>query len=391
MKDSRSKIILRIFGIVVLVLILSEIFRPQPLNWKYSFTSNDKIPYGTYVLFHELPDLIGSSVEKTTSDPFLFLSKNRESTATYIFINDELYFDDRQSGALLDFVSEGGTAFISAKTVSGIIADSIGFKTDFVKNILNSKLELGFYDAQLNSGKETDFENHFLSHFVEIDSLNTQMLGYYAQKSEERHPNFIASNYGKGKVFIHLEPIAFTNYFLLDQDQQYAASALSYLDENPIFWDEYLKTGRVIINSPMRYVLNHDSLRWSYYTLLGALLIFILFRAKREQQIIPVITPRNNASVAFTKVIGSLYFQHGDYSNIIAKQITFFLERVRAKFLLDTQDLSPEFAEKLAVKSGNNIETTKALIELMITLRNMPVHSEEHLLELNKKLENFKL
>ncbi|MDU0371136.1 DUF4350 domain-containing protein [Hymenobacter endophyticus] len=38
-----------------------EYYRPKPLDWRPTLQNNDKIPYGTYVLFQELPDLLGTS------------------------------------------------------------------------------------------------------------------------------------------------------------------------------------------------------------------------------------------------------------------------------------------------------------------------------------------
>ncbi|HEX8428578.1 DUF4350 domain-containing protein [Hymenobacter sp.] len=44
-----------LFGAYVAV----EYYRPKPLDWTPTFQNNDKIPYGTYVLYDVLPDLMG--------------------------------------------------------------------------------------------------------------------------------------------------------------------------------------------------------------------------------------------------------------------------------------------------------------------------------------------
>jgi hypothetical protein len=117
----------------------------------------------------------------------------------------------------------------------------------------------------------------------------------------------------------------------------------------------------------------------------------VLFKGKREQRIIPIIEPLKNSSVEFTRTVGSLYFQHSDFSNIIAKKITYFLEEIRSRYYLDTQDLSEDFIQKLAVKSSNNEDETRKLITFIKHLKGKSVHSEQDLIALNKKIDNFRL
>ena len=141
----------------------------------------------------------------------------------------------------------------------------------------------------------------------------------------------------------------------------------------------------------MRYIFNQKPLRWAYYVLIVGLILFVIFRAKREQRIIEVVKPLENTSIEFTRTIGQMYFQHKDFGNIIAKKINYFLEIVRSKFYLDTNELSETFTEKLALKSGNNLERTKKLIRTINHQKSKAFHSEADLLELNKLLEDFRL
>ncbi|WP_210518736.1 DUF4350 domain-containing protein [Hymenobacter terricola] len=54
--------LLALFGAYVAL----EYYRPKPLDWRPTFVNKDKIPYGTYVLYDQLPHLLGTdSVEMT--------------------------------------------------------------------------------------------------------------------------------------------------------------------------------------------------------------------------------------------------------------------------------------------------------------------------------------
>ena len=117
--------------------------------------------------------------------------------------------------------------------------------------------------------------------------------------------------------------------------------------------------------------------------------LFVIFKGKRTQRIIPVIDKLENSTVEFTQTIGELYYQYGDYSNIISKKIQYFLEFIRTKYFLDTNNLNNTFIEKLALKSTNTKEESKAMVDYLIYLKSKTYHTEDELIELNKKIETF--
>ena len=57
-------------------------------------------------------------------------------------------------------------------------------------------------------GKRFDF------YFYKIDTATTTVLGY----DKSNNPNFIHLKAGKGNLYVHLAPMAFSNYFLLHEN-----------------------------------------------------------------------------------------------------------------------------------------------------------------------------
>jgi len=389
MGRNKSKILLWIFGFFILLLIIAELFRPTSINWRSSYTSSDKIPYGCYVIYQELPNLLEKPVIKSTADPYEFLVENElPKNSVFIFINDYLGFDLQQSNALLNFVEEGNTVFLATKDFFGPLADSLKIKTSYIIEYQKSTIETNFVENALKAPENISLEIPDPAYFSKMDSTTTKILSY--TQSEERDiANFVSIDYGAGKFYVHTLPEVFSNYNLLSDSQEFAAASLSYLDGDVYYWDEYLKTGKVIVTTPMRFVLSETGLKSGYFLLMIGLLLFVVFRGKREQKIIPVIPPVENLTISFTKSVGSLYYQHRNYSNIIAKKISYFFSSVRSKFLIETQEMSEEFIRKLALKSGNDYHKTKDLIEFIEKLKEKPNHSENDLIELNKKIENF--
>ncbi|MFT5926704.1 MAG: hypothetical protein ACI9WL_001454 [Rubritalea sp.] len=425
--DKKSKRYLYIiFGVVALMLFL-EVITPQPLSWQESYTSSDKIPYGAYVLYDQLEELFEQEVESIKVDPVSFLKNHQEETnANYIFINNYLGFDTTEMDYITEFAERGNKVFVSTQSITGAAADSLKlesnryytyYEEDTVRVRLNNPL---FENRSYIYQKGSSYR-----HFVRYDTARTTVLGEVLpfepvkgylknifgeefgsdkdstkmilknaiEKSKSRQvpqANFIELKVGEGAIYYHLNPIAFTNYYLLQEGkEQYVSEVFSYLNDGPVYFDDYSKSGRRVVSSPMRFILTNAALKWSWYITLGAILLYFIFKAKREQRAIPLVKPLENSTVEFTKTIGNLYFQSDDVSGIIHKKISFFQQKLRSKYFVNTENMDEVFIKRLAVKSGVSQDQTKELIEYINYLRKKPVHSDYELKQLNKRIEAF--
>ncbi len=392
--DKRSKIALYAIAAIIVLLMIAEITKPKALNWSDSYSATDKIPLGCYVLFNELKT--SSDFEIETSNKTIYeklkevdtLSKNN-----LMLINNYIAIEEEGALSLLKFVEKGNTVFISSTYFYGKLADTLNVYFDqdydgFLKNPSHNT----FTSPSLKSNEvffEDVIEN---SYITSIDTLNATVLGYVLNEDKsKKEVNYIKVPFGdeQGAFYIHSNPFAFTNYHMLDNKEDYAAAVLSYLPDNSILWDNYYKSGRRVITSPLRFILSSTALKWAFYLILLSLGLFVIFKGKRTQRIIPVVEPLKNTTVEFTQTIGDLYYQHGDFTNIVNKKITYFLEHIRSSYYLDTNEFSQRFIEKLAIKSSNNTTDTKALIDFITFLKSKSQHTENELIELNKKIEEF--
>lgn len=425
--DKKSKIYLYIiFGFVGILLIL-ELITPQPLSWEKSYTSGDKIPFGAYIVYDQLDDLFDEEVESIKVDPVSFLKEHEDvENSNYIFINNYLGFDRTELKYLMKFAERGNKVFVSAESVTGALGDSL--KVD--SNRFYSYYEQDTVRVRLNNPV---FENRSYiyqkgssyRHFTSYDTTRTTVLGEVLpfepvkgylknilgddfgdqadstktiiekaiEKSKSRQvpqANFIELKVGDGAIYYHLNPIAFTNYYMLEEGKkQYVAEMFSYLNDGPVYFDDYGKSGRRVVTSPLRFILTNGALKWSWYITLGAILIYFLFKAKREQRAIPVVAPLANSTVEFTKTIGNLYYQSGDISGIINKKTNFFLQKLRSKYFVNTEQLDDVFIKRLSIKAGISQDQTKDIIDYINHLRSKPVHSEHELKQLNKRIDAF--
>jgi hypothetical protein len=395
--DKRSKIALYIIGAVIVFMMIAEVTKPKALNWRDSYSAADKIPLGCYILFNELETFSEGEVLVSEQSVYEYLKKVDTTTSkSLVFINNYISLGAEESKALMDFAVQGNTVFISGNYFYGNVLDSLNISVERqYTNLYKKESESKFTSPSLQKNNRVFKDVIENSHFVSVDTLKTTILGTLTIKDEddyeETNANFIKVAVGDndGQFILHTNPFAFTNYHLMDDKEDYAATVLSYLPKQQIIWDNNYKSGRKVITSPLRYILQNSALKWAFYISMFGLILFVIFRGKRVQRIIPVINKLENSTVDFTRTIGELYYQHGDFTNIINKKIEYFLEFTRTNYYLDTNQLNPNFIDKLAAKSSNTKESTKTLIDYLVFLKSKKQHTEQELIELNKKIEHF--
>lgn len=387
MKKNKGLIIVLVISITAIVLL--EYYKPQKNNWTQTFSSNDKNPFGSYVVYDLIQDLFPSQSFTTSRQTIYENQKNYPGSASfnYLFINHEFAPSTYDVESLLRLVNQGATCFIAAYTFSGKFADTLHLET-YVHHDFNIDTITRYHYLKLLSSPSAYYRSRIgyqKSYFTSFDSTQTTVLGF----DSLNYANFIAMNYGKGKFYIHTMPIVFTNYNILYENQSYISKVFSYLPIQSTQWDEYYKLGRSGPRTPLRFILANESLRWSYYTLLILIFIFIIFHGKRRQRVIPVVKPLENTTLEFTETVGRLYFQHGNHHDLAEKKIAYFLDYIRRHLFLSTAVIDHEFYERLAHKSGyaaKDIETLFQYIESCLKNKHL---SDQSLRILHEKIELF--
>ena len=422
MKD--KKLIKYIIIILVLFvgLILIETNKKKTVDWTPSFINTDKNPYGTYIAFDLLKNVfpnrdiyvsrlpisneLGYIVEEDERSSYMHdketIDLDITSSESYLFINNNFgirvppIFEDDKSQSfgidkldiknLLSFVEKGNNTFISAERMSHLLLDTLGLKietgwdypdTVFVFNELKT-MEYAFNSM-----------NGIMNYFEKKDSANTN-IKVLAESKKSHKPVFIKVKHGKGYFYLNTLPVAFSNIELLKVEKyEFAFTCLSYLPKtNDIIWDEYQKQGRIGEYSMFRVIWNHPAMLWAYYIILVTALLFMLFRSKRTQRIIPVITPPGNTSLEFLDTISNLYYCKEAYESIVEKRHNYFLDLIRSRYYLRTEIIDSEFIKALNLKSGVKAELLEAIFDLHQKINTLPV-SSGMLLEYNSKLEEF--
>ena len=391
-----AKLFFGFFMLLVVFLTYLEATEPEPVNWTPSYMSDDKIPLGSLVFYESWGNTNNWKMEEISIPAFEKLADSL-GNGTYFFLNNSVAFDQDELDRLLDWVNKGNELFISARGISPALLDTLHVETKvFIpKNDLSSKPELNFKNSDLKSEAGFKFKNEFPPlFFQQKDSAAIQVLGQINIQGDDKNkqPNFISSNFGKGKIYLHTTPEAFGNYFLLtQQNYEYGEKILAYINnEKPVFLDNYYKAGKSFYTSPLYILLSDNRLKWAYYFLLAGSILFIIFEGKRKQRAIPVVNPLKNQSYEYAKTVGDLYLEEKEYAELISKKINLFLEYIRMNYKISTKNIDEEFHTLLAAKSGNSVATGKKLFEKMERFSKNKNAGKSEFFELAEAINNFK-
>lgn len=427
-RDNRFTVIL-IVVFVAGLLAAWYFFYIRPYMPKYKWTAsyyyNDDQPYGTEILYKSLKvsrdkadfNLINKSFDKQ------FKWKGTDNC--YIFIGNNYSLTEWESDSLFSFVEKGNVAFISTEHLTWYILnklfpeDESGDKTEVVYdytieaendsiadvtgsteneeeyeyfvnfNSPQREVKVHFFDS-LQTKQTYSFHHQLLKDTMEYNfiSFKLELLDEeeYTYKSISyidsiQKVNCVSIKYGKGELYLHANPLFFTNYFLSTTDgYNHANTVLSFVGEKKIYWDEINKTREYSLDenyynysgegSPFRYLLSQRSFRWAWYLLLTTLALFFIFGSKRRQKAIPLIETDKNSSLAYAKAVAAMYYQPRSHSAIAEEMWHLFCVFVKTKYGIDLK--SDEKGQMEVLSKASKVDLR--IIEEIVELKNDIIH-----------------
>lgn len=377
--------------LVVLMLVFVIVFAPEPIDWSLSFSRKDTKPFGSRLLYELLSELGNkTSVSIAYQAPGIDDFELSNDETNYVFVNQNFMPEVHELDNIIELANNGNNIFIAAQFLSDELMDTLLLEVDykFIPSITSDdSISFNLANRKLRTHLGYWFHKGMTNnYFTSYDTLRTTVLGF----NNEGKTNFIRQKIGDGHVFLHLNPLVFTNYHLLkNNNYNYAFKCLSYLPNQATVWDEHYKMYRIKHRSTLSYILDNVPLRLAWYVLLVGVLLFFVFESARKQRAITVIKAPENSTVSFVETIGRLYFSRKDHLDIALKKFAYLKEFIRSKYYLNTSLIDGEFYQQLAEKSSVPIRSVKQLFELGENLKKMKRLSEEDLEQFNRKIEYF--
>jgi len=387
---------MRGYGALMLLILAAYLYaeyrRPPRVDWTVTLDRQDRIPFGTYILYDRLSDLFDVKAEQPSGSVYERYNERKDTGELAIFITKSFKTSPVDDAELIRFLTLGNTLFLAAEDVSKGLSDTLGIRlASFEPEYMGrDSIRLNLEAPSLHRTGGYEMPTPWASgHLTRFDTSRTSVLG----RNAAGNANFIRIRVGRGEIYLHTSPMVFSNISMLSDDNPtYVSDVLSYLPKHPskLIWDDYFSSGRSGATTPLRVILTRPALRAGYFTALVAVLLLLLFRSKRRQRIIPVIPPPGNTTMDFVETVGQLYLNRSQHQDIALKMIHQFLEFVREHYRLHTGMLDNEFCGRLALRSGMDPERTRAFIAKLNKLRTGAQVGETELLSLSREIDAFK-
>jgi len=385
MKD--LKIYVFLATALLLVYLVAQYNKPKATDWTVTMSNNDKIPFGTYVLYNRITDILpGATIKNYRQPVYNIINDDSVKHGTYIIIAEQVELNKLDYEQLEQYVKNGNDVFIAAEYF-GILGEKLNIRMGNDTRENGGATRIGFVNKQVSDYLYDIDKGASDNYFASFDEDKAVVLG----KNQYDHCTYLKFPMGKGALYLNANPVMFTNYSLLkDMGASYSSVALSYLkNDGNILWDEYYTKGRVGGESAMRVFLSNYKLKWAFYISFFSLIVFVLYEMKRRQRIIPVVTPLTNSTVEFVNVVGQVYYEQRNNSNIAEKKVSYFLEHIRSTYGVRTNVFDNDFITLLSQKSGAKPELIKQLTEQIINVHITSRLSDGELINLNHNIEQF--
>lgn len=377
--------------------------KKRKLDWTPTFKKTETKPYANLVLYQMLGDLFPNKKvilrTKVAPDDTMLAPLGEKYNLFYAHINfDSDYIYHR---SLYAFVNNGGEAFLAIPFLPYYLSDAFNneIEYDFWENNDKEHLKINFTDPALKTSEPYNFPN--IQKYPYFTNLNKNKYSVLAT-DQHGNPVFIRVPVGKGNFYFCTIPLAFTNFGMVDErNQEFIAKSISYLPIRDVLWEDmpqfevhHRRNERE--SSPrgikeLAFLKKHPSLWWAFLLACASVVLFIIFRAKREQRPIPIIEKPANSSVEFAQTIGRLYFNYQDHKNLAEKKILYCMDFIRTHLQIPIHHSNDrQWIDKIAQKTAISKEKITELFDAMQNCQEKGQITPEELISLTAKINEFK-
>jgi len=394
---TNNRKILLIGGLLLFGLLVVWLFTPDDTiegertnkkfyssNWNKKYLPFDKNPKGTF-LFHRLlqahiagKDMYATETRKSLDSVLNMDNKNR----TFVFVGNIFALDDEEIDSIMVKVDKGSDLFLCYNRITENVVERffqdyyLRSDYDFSELVYTSQGSYTMWNIyqkdtvarEWNAFGDitTQGDSKALSSFMEMD-------------------NFISIEMGKGKVFVHTNPIMLANYQLLRNDGfQYSKYVINQFSKNKDVVllelgrmpddfgnedvDDQTGNDKKKDTSYLRVILEDEFLRTALILLIVGVILFVIFRSRRKRPIVPYQGKKKDMTLAFTETITSIYYSKQNPYGLLQVQRKNFYAVILKHFFVDLNRREGDRELRiLSEKSNKPLDEIKEMVAILET------------------------
>lgn len=438
-----KKTVLIVFVLVIalaglLIFSLYEYKEVPDVSWRETYLPTDKEPYGTWMFRQLLEEQYGIPNVLDRYKDIELTDIDEDEECLLIMIGDNINLNFEETDAIANFSNEYNDILIIGNRVDfdydwGLVDWKTRIQMDSQLLVTYPLLSKDTFDFKFYTNSLTEASNIYHRYFRNTDTPITEIndtvtsnttseevfdytdppaeevIADYETAEEDDYEDYepedegyiVGTAQGQSAIYkewdfvgdrvgIHLVPQMFTNQAA---HQDYFLDHFNLLigegDYDKIIFEHpsFNSSKRSNTESPIQFILDNRSLKWSYITLLIGALLYVIFRGKRKQRIVPTIAPNTNTSIEYVETLGSLYEHQNKPRKLVKHMQDIFHHDVKARYFLDHHD--EDYVQKLSKKSNIAAQEIEIIVKTFTTIKDRFEFTESDLSLLYRKLDAF--
>ena len=353
-----------VIGILVflVVMFIVELQLPKNFSWKPTFHHADKQPFGCYLFDSMLTKTMPQGYTVTDSSLYQ-LAKDSMKKRGILVVADQMNLISAEMKAIFSMANNGSHVMLVAHDLGSFAKDTLGLRIwgsgntfdlqNFVKYNKERDTLRWVSDTLGYKPQRYAVFNPLLTHRFgfEVDSAHATIRTPLDKQALNKDGYLLSATMRqcKGYITYICVPLMFTNYAVIDQDDdhnrtfEFTLRCLSLMKHLPIVRTQaYCPKYDEAEQTPLRYIISQPPLRWALYTLLAGALLFLIFEGRRRQRVIPIEKAPENHSLEFIRLVGSLYYHSRERRSLVVRKYIYFAEELRRTVHVDVTDASED-------------------------------------------------
>jgi len=356
-KSRKRAIIVVLIAVVLLGLIYLFTRGEDRYLWSETYNDDGVQPYDLSLFKGILEE--SADEFKVLEGLFSDTSYLESSGNTMVYIAGYAWIDSTEAALMRRFIESGNSLIISSRSAGKTLryledcdlADDQKLSSDQESKSIEIEDDGAYFE--LSYDKYNQPSTHSWTYFNDVDCA--EETGFLKIDGVE-YPNLIEQKMGDGKLVLHATPLVFTNYhFRKDSVFNYVNRLISKVDGSTYYYLEpgespSQSNGPSIGESPLKFILSNESLKWAWYLTIALTLFYIINSMRRRQRAIPVISLPENQTAAYLDMVYRLFRKEGSHRDIIQSQVKLLQSFLRNKYNLNAHKLNDEFYDLASTK-----------------------------------------
>ena len=420
-----------IVGVMVVLTVLVSISGSRTYEWDPTFDAHDDEPFGCELFDQMAASSMGDSYHVESKEMTLNELTKKENLAPtagkrgWLLQAYELKADSNETHQLLEFVRSGHQVLLATSFLSYEMRDSIHVSiwghqcvADFVEKKVEEKqyydtivwatndnyptakfvIKASLCDTYLQQESCTDDSASHTSRPLYDEEILASMN--VCIETDDRqvcrdYPVALSMKMGQGELILVSTPLLLTNYGMLSgQGAPYIFRLLSRFGHRPVSRvvlktkEQYSYDTKTDLWAMLDYISTQPPLWWAWCLMLLLILLFILTNARRKQRVIPVVTAPENHSLKFVRLIGTLYHNQANHTDLTAKKFHYTAERLRRDLHVDITNPKEDdasatiIAQNTGTDAGEVLRAIKEVRQLVQSRLGISEQEMRHCIEL---------